>query len=81
MVVRSHPAGAIDLPVGTPVGCALLGHCFTLSKDSQARSRIARALTVNEIALLRLTSPTSGELIGRALDGRMESWVGVDHLP
>lgn len=46
-------AARLDLPPGTPRGYALFAHCFTCSKDSLAASRISRALTKEDVAVLR----------------------------
>lgn len=46
-------AGRLDLPDGNPRAFALFAHCFTCSKDVVAASRIAKALTEFDIAVLR----------------------------
>ena len=46
-------AGQLDLPDADPQAFALFAHCFTCSKDVLAASRIARALTEFDIAVLR----------------------------
>ena len=45
------------------------------------RDSMDRGLTVKRTTILRLTSRPSGELTKSILDGAVESWVGVDHLP
>ncbi len=46
-------AARLDLPGGAPRAYALFAHCFTCGKDIAAASRIARALTLQGIAVLR----------------------------
>ena len=46
-------AAALDLPDGSIRAYALFAHCFTCSKDSLAAKRIAAALTLRGIAVLR----------------------------
>lgn len=46
-------AGRLDVPDTEPRAYALFAHCFTCSKDVLAASRIARALTGFDIAVLR----------------------------
>ena len=46
-------AGRLDMPDGQPRAFALFAHCFTCNKDVLASSRIARALTEFDIAVLR----------------------------
>jgi putative redox protein len=46
-------AAALDLPDGAVRAYALFAHCFTCSKDSLAAKRIAAALTLRGIAVLR----------------------------
>lgn len=46
-------AARLELPAETPIAFALFAHCFTCGKDSSAAVRIARALAVRGIAVLR----------------------------
>ncbi len=46
-------AARLDLPKASPKAFALFAHCFTCSKDIFAATRIARALTLQGIAVLR----------------------------
>lgn len=46
-------AAALDLPDGEPEAYALFAHCFTCGKDVLAARRIAAALTMRGIAVLR----------------------------
>lgn len=46
-------AGRLELPDGQPQGWAILAHCFTCGKDSLAATRLARALAVRRIGVLR----------------------------
>lgn len=46
-------AGRLETPDGPVRGHALFAHCFTCGKDSLAASRIARALMLQGIAVLR----------------------------
>ena len=46
-------AAALELPEGDPVAYALFAHCFTCGKDVLAAKRIAVALSMKGIAVLR----------------------------
>jgi uncharacterized OsmC-like protein/pimeloyl-ACP methyl ester carboxylesterase len=46
-------AAALELPQGDPVAYALFAHCFTCGKDVLAAKRIAVALSMKGIAVLR----------------------------
>ena len=46
-------AARLDLPESAPKAFAIFAHCFTCSKDILAASRIAEALALNGIAVLR----------------------------
>lgn len=51
---RGDTLGALlELPVGSPVACALFAHCFGCETGSVAASRIARVLAGQGIAVLR----------------------------
>ncbi len=57
-------AGRLDLPDAPPKAFALFAHCFTCSKDVVAASRIARALTEFDIAVLRFDFTGLGDSDG-----------------
>jgi putative redox protein len=57
-------SGQLDLPDGTPKAYALFAHCFTCTKRSHAAVRIARALTLRGIAVLRFDFTGLGESDG-----------------
>lgn len=46
-------SGRIEQPESAPRGWALFAHCFTCGKDSLAATRIARALALHGIGVLR----------------------------
>jgi putative redox protein len=46
-------AGRLEHPDGPPQGWAILAHCFTCGKDSLAATRLARALAMRGIGVLR----------------------------
>ncbi|MGI8394097.1 bifunctional alpha/beta hydrolase/OsmC family protein [Leucobacter sp. Z1108] len=46
-------AGRLELPPGNPRAYALFAHCFACGKGAVAATRIARALTKHDIAVLR----------------------------
>ena len=46
-------AARLDLPESAPKAFAIFAHCFTCSKDILAASRVAEALALNGIAVLR----------------------------
>ena len=46
-------AGRLERPAGEVRGVAVFAHCFTCSKDSDAVSRISRALAMRGLATLR----------------------------
>lgn len=54
-------AARLDLPPGSPIGFALLAHCFTCSKDHVATARIARGLTSRGLGVLRIDFTGLGE--------------------
>ena len=59
-----HLVGLLDLPDGDAVMTALFAHCFTCGKDSIAAARIARALTMRGVAVLRFDVTGLGESEG-----------------
>ncbi len=61
-------AARLDLPLGPPLGLALLAHCFTCSKDQLATARTARGLTSRGIGVLRLDFTGLGESGGEFSD-------------
>lgn len=46
-------SGRLELPTGKPRAYAIFAHCFTCSKNILAASRISKALTNHDIAVLR----------------------------
>lgn len=46
-------SGRLELPETTPRGWAILAHCFTCGKESLAAARLARALALTGIGVLR----------------------------
>jgi uncharacterized OsmC-like protein/fermentation-respiration switch protein FrsA (DUF1100 family) len=61
-------SGRLDLPDGTPRGFALFAHCFTCTKSSLAAVRIARALTLRGLGVLRFDFTGLGESGGDFAD-------------
>jgi putative redox protein len=61
-------AGRLDLPEGAPQGFALFAHCFTCTKLSLAAVRIARALTLRGLGVLRFDFTGLGESEGDFAD-------------
>jgi putative redox protein len=54
-------AARLDMPGGSPRAFALFAHCFTCSKDTLAATRIAGALALAGIAVLRFDFTGLGE--------------------
>jgi len=55
----------LDLPADQePIGCAVLAHCFTCSKNLNAVVRISRALTLQRMAVLRFDFTGLGQSEG-----------------
>lgn len=61
-------AGRLDLPQGPPLAHAIFAHCFTCSKNSIAAVRIAKALTLRGIAVLRFDFTGLGDSGGDFAD-------------
>lgn len=61
-------SGRLDLPDGTPRGFALFAHCFTCTKSSLAAVRIARALTLRGLGVLRFDFTGLGDSGGDFAD-------------
>jgi len=57
-------SGRLDLPDGRARGFALFAHCFTCTKSSIAAVRIARALTLRGLGVLRFDFAGLGESSG-----------------
>jgi alpha-beta hydrolase superfamily lysophospholipase len=62
-------AGIIDLPEGTPRGCGVFSHGFTLGKDSPAAARICKQLASDGIGMLRFDALGLGGSEGDWGDG------------
>ncbi|MBR1220816.1 OsmC family protein [Bradyrhizobium sp. U87765 SZCCT0131] len=61
-------AGQLDLPDGRPRAYALFAHCFTCSRKSRAAVRIARALALKGIGVLRFDFTGLGDSGGEFAD-------------
>src|SRR3977135_2117980 len=80
-----RPAGLLDSPVGKTRAYALFAHCFTCGKDVHAARRIAEALTVLGIAVLRFDFTGRGSSEGEFANTTFSSNVAdliaaADHL-
>lgn len=78
-------AAALDLPEREPVAYALFAHCFTCGKDVLAARRIAVALAVKGIAVLRFDFTGLGTSEGDFANSTFSSNVAdlvraADHL-
>jgi uncharacterized OsmC-like protein/pimeloyl-ACP methyl ester carboxylesterase len=78
-------AAALDLPDGEPSACALFAHCFTCGKDVLAAKRIAAALSIKGIAVLRFDFTGLGSSEGDFANATFSSNVAdlvraADHL-
>ncbi len=70
-------SGRIELPVGgPPKAFALFAHCFTCSKNFTAVTNISRALTQNDIGVLRFDFTGLGDSSGDFSDTNFSSNVG-----
>ncbi len=68
--------GRLDLPQGSqPTAYALFAHCFTCTKESKAAAYISRALTAENIAVLRFDFTGLGESAGDFADTTFSSNV------
>lgn len=78
-------AGRLDLPAAPVRAVALFAHCFTCNKDVVAASRISRALTGLDIAVLRFDFTGLGQSDGEFANATFSSNVAdlvraADHL-
>ena len=78
-------AAALDLPDGEPSAYALFAHCFTCGKDVLAAKRIATALSIKGIAVLRFDFTGLGSSEGDFANATFSSNVAdlvraADHL-
>ncbi len=82
-------AARLDLPAGPARAYALFAHCFTCSKDLQAASRIATALTDSGFGVLRFDftglGKSGGEFANTNFSSNTEDvlaaadWLRVEH--
>ncbi|MDX1530117.1 MAG: bifunctional alpha/beta hydrolase/OsmC family protein [Rhodothermales bacterium] len=74
---RGHDLAArLDLPAdGEPIASALFAHCFTCSKDLRAATAIARALTREGFAVLRIDFTGLGQSGGDFADSTFSTDV------
>ncbi|GAB2902423.1 hypothetical protein GCM10027093_44440 [Paraburkholderia jirisanensis] len=68
-------AGRLELPDGQPQGWAILAHCFTCGKDSQAATRLSRALAARGIGVLRFEFSRLGNSEGSLADATFAAHV------
>lgn len=61
-------SGRVERPETTPRGWAILAHCFTCGKDGLAASRLARALALTGIGVLRFDFAGIGKSEGEFAD-------------
>jgi uncharacterized OsmC-like protein/alpha-beta hydrolase superfamily lysophospholipase len=78
-------AAVLDLPEGSPRAYALFAHCFTCGKNVVAAKRIADALTVLGIAVLRFDftgiGSSEGEFSNTTFSSNVDDLVAAaDHL-
>jgi putative redox protein len=78
-------AAVLDLPDGTPRATALFAHCFTCGKNVAAAKRIADALTMLGIAVLRFDftgiGSSEGEFANTTFSSNIADLVAAaDHL-
>ncbi|WP_119270771.1 bifunctional alpha/beta hydrolase/OsmC family protein [Taklimakanibacter deserti] len=69
-------SGRIEQPETTPRGWAILAHCFTCGKESLASVRVARALALNGIGVLRFDFAGLGTSGGAFADATFAADVG-----
>jgi alpha-beta hydrolase superfamily lysophospholipase len=78
-------AGILDRPVGEPFAYALFAHCFTCGKDNLAARRMAEALSLRGVAVLRFDFTGLGASEGEFANTNFSSNVAdlvaaADHL-
>jgi alpha-beta hydrolase superfamily lysophospholipase len=78
-------SAVLDRPVGEPLAYALFAHCFTCGKDNLAAKRIAEALTLRGVAVLRFDFTGLGASEGEFANTNFSSNVAdlvaaADHL-
>src|ERR1700741_4217237 len=78
-------AAALDRPDGAIRAVALFAHCFTCGKDNRAARRIAEALKLHGIAVLRFDftglGASEGEFANTTFSSNVEDLVAAaDHL-
>lgn len=69
-------SGRIEQPETTPRGWAIFAHCFTCGKESLAAVRLARALALSGIGVLRFDFAGLGTSGGEFADGSFAADVG-----
>lgn len=69
-------SGRIEQPETTPRGWAILAHCFTCGKESRAAVRLARALALTGIGVLRFDFAGLGKSGGEFADATFAADVG-----
>lgn len=69
-------SGRIEQPETTPRGWAIFAHCFTCGKESLAAVRLARALALSGIGVLRFDFAGLGRSGGEFADGSFAADVG-----
>src|SRR3954468_12417960 len=72
-------AAVLDRPVGEPTAYALFAHCFPCGKDLLAAKRIAEALTMRGIAVLRFDFTGLGASEGEFANSTFSS-NAADHV-
>lgn len=78
-------AAVLDMPAQKPLAFALFAHCFTCGKDVLAAKRVADALTMHGIAVLRFDFTGLGASEGEFANSHFSSNVAdlvkaADHL-
>ena len=69
-------SGRLEQPETTPRGWAILAHCFTCGKESIAAVRVARALALQGIGMLRFDFAGLGKSGGTFADDTFAADVG-----
>jgi uncharacterized OsmC-like protein/alpha/beta superfamily hydrolase len=75
-------AARLDVPADhQPLGCALIAHCFTCSKNLNAIASISRALTLQRLAVLRFDftglGQSEGEFSATSLSTNVDDLVAA----